>query len=807
MVTPKTSTEEPPLDDPKPTDHAGRIIVVGDDADEQRALEAILRGGGFDVASAHDGLWALRNARQRTPDTILLDFHQFGPDALDLCRQLKSDPLTSVVPLICICDRQDPEARVKGLAAGCVDSITRPYPGQEVLQRVRTYIRLSRLEQRPTRKDGADTLCHDDVEIGDRLRFEQMIANLSAHFINIPSERLDDEIESALQMLLEFFQVDRVGLLHTLPTQDAWKITHIAYSEYATSVPIGTTLPRSIHPWAFDRLTNEGKVVSYVKVDDMPDAARADKQTWKAWGIRSNLTMPIIKRESVVHIISINAMQKERVWPEIFFPRLQLLGEILVNALERREIEQALRESEERLDLAASSAEAGVWSLDVDADRLWATAKLRDIFQFAPDEDLTFGRFLEAVHSDDRESAKATLARCLETRDLVRLEYRIVLPDGRLRWVVSRGRSFPRTSTQPERVMGVAIDITHRKTMEARIQDQLEEIQFLKQQLEQENVYLRDEIMLHQGHEGIVARSRDMKQILAQVEQVAGTDATVLISGETGTGKELLAHRIHALSRRKGKTLVTINCAVLPPTLIESELFGREKGAYTGALTRMAGRFEVADRSTLFLDEIGELPIDLQGKLLRVLEEGRFERLGSTQSQKVDVRIIAATNRDLSQEVPAGRFRSDLFYRLSVFPIAIPPLRERVEDIPPLVWMFVKQNEKKLGKRIDRIPRKNMEALKRYAWPGNARELRNIVEHAMITSSGKVLAIQPPDQRASSPSSTGTLEEVDRRHIMNVLEKTGWRVTGKNGAAEILGLKRTTLQAKMKKLDIRRPSG
>jgi formate hydrogenlyase transcriptional activator len=356
-------------------------------------------------------------------------------------------------------------------------------------------------------------------------------------------------------------------------------------------------------------------------------------------------------------------------------------------------------------------------------------------------------------------------------------------------------------------VMGVAIDVTERKKMEARLNDQLAEIQHLKEQLEQENLYLRDEIVMQKGHAGIIAHSKAMKQILAQVEQVADTDATVLVSGETGTGKELLARRIHALSRRKDRTLVTINCANLPPTLIESELFGREKGAYTGALTRMAGRFEVAHRSTLFLDEIGELPLDLQAKLLRVLEEGRFERLGSTQSRKVDVRIIAATNRDLSQEIAAGRFRSDLFYRLSVFPIAIPPLRERVEDIPPLVWMFVKQNEKKLGKRIDHIPRKSMEALKRYAWPGNARELRNIVEHAMITSSGGVLAVQPPDQRADSPPSTRTLDEVDRRHILGVLEKTGWRVTGKNGAAETLGLKRSTLQAKMKKLGIKRPTG
>jgi len=331
------------------------------------------------------------------------------------------------------------------------------------------------------------------------------------------------------------------------------------------------------------------------------------------------------------------------------------------------------------------------------------------------------------------------------------------------------------------------------------------EIERLKLQLEQENVYLRDEIMLQHRHEEIVGRSAAMKKILAQAEQVARTDSTVLILGETGTGKELLARTIHNLSNRKERPLITINCAALPPALIETELFGRERGAYTGAMTRMAGRFEVADRSTLFLDEIGELSLDLQVKLLRVLEEGRFERLGSTKSLQVNVRIIAATNRDLAQEVAARRFRKDLYYRLNVFPISIPPLRERLEDVPPLVWAFVKQYEKKMDKRIDRIPRKSMDALQRYAWPGNARELRNIVEHAMITSSDGNLRLRLPHPASAEISTNGNLEDVERLHILGILQKTGWRVTGKGGAAEILGMKRTTLQSKMKKLGIKRP--
>jgi len=258
------------------------------------------------------------------------------------------------------------------------------------------------------------------------------------------------------------------------------------------------------------------------------------------------------------------------------------------------------------------------------------------------------------------------------------------------------------------------------------------------------------------------------------------------------------------MSSRKDRPLVTVNCAALPPTLIESELFGREKGAYTGALTRMVGRFELADRSTLFLDEIGEFPLELQGKLLRVLEEGIFERLGSPSPVRVDTRIIAATNRDIEREVRDGKFRRDLFYRLNVFPIVVPPLRERPEDIPLLVRSIVKEFQKRMGKEIDSIPKKTMETLQSYSWPGNIRELRNLIEHAMIVSPGKTLDVRLPKGAPSEADAAGKLQDVERAHVVAVLEKTGWRIAGPGGAAEVLGLKRTTLQAKMKKLGIRR---
>ena len=348
-------------------------------------------------------------------------------------------------------------------------------------------------------------------------------------------------------------------------------------------------------------------------------------------------------------------------------------------------------------------------------------------------------------------------------------------------------------------------DITEHKQAEEELRKALSEIRTLKERLEAENVYLREEIRTAHLHGNMVDQSHAMKSVMAQAEQVAETDSTVLLLGETGTGKELLAHAIHDISPRRERPLVIVNCAAMPSALVENELFGREKGAYTGALTRQIGRFEVANGSTIFLDEIGELPPQVQVKLLRFLQSGQFERLGSTETITVDVRIIAATNRDLENDVQEGRFREDLFYRINVFPIVIPPLRERTEDIPPLVWAFINEFNEKMGKKIESVSRQNMDALQGYSWPGNVRELRNIIERAMIQTRGSALHVQIPGRASGPPISGETLADVEFQHISDVLEQTGWRVRGKNGAAEILGLKPSTLEYRMTKLGIRRP--
>ena len=333
------------------------------------------------------------------------------------------------------------------------------------------------------------------------------------------------------------------------------------------------------------------------------------------------------------------------------------------------------------------------------------------------------------------------------------------------------------------------------------------EIKKLKDQLEAERAYLQEEIKLEYNHESIIGQSDGINYVLYKVEQIARSNTIVLVLGETGTGKELVARAIHGLSLRKERALVKVNCATLPSNLIESELFGHEKGAFTGSHSRHLGRFEVANGTTIFLDEIGELPLELQPKLLRVIQDGEFERVGSSHTIKVDVRIIAATNRNLEEEVRRGRFRDDLWYRLNIFPITMPPVRDRLDDIPLLVDFYVKKISKRMGKSIAIIPTSVMNALQNYHWPGNVRELENVLERAVINSSGPKLRLvdELKTQQKDLSTTQKTLEAVERDHIVRILEQTQWKVSGKTGASEILGLNRSTLRARMRKLGILKP--
>ena len=455
--------------------------------------------------------------------------------------------------------------------------------------------------------------------------------------------------------------------------------------------------------------------------------------------------------------------------------------------------------------------------LDGSTSELYVSPQIEELLGFSAQEwlDEPF-LWYRQLHPEDQVRWTESFARTCFSGERFRAEFRFLSRDGRVVWVHGEAKLVMDEHGAPSFLHGVAFDITERKRAEEATLAAYDEIKRLKDQLQADNVYLQEEIKLKCNFGEIGGQTPAIRSVLHQVEQVAGTQATVLLVGETGTGKELLARAIHSSSPRRARPMLTVSAAALPASLIESELFGHEKGAYTGAMTRQIGRFEQADGSTLFLDEIGELPLEVQVKLLRVLQFGQFERLGSTRTLSANVRIIAASNRDLETMVKEGLFREDLFYRLNVFPIRLPALRERVDDIPLLAWSFVREFGRTMGRKIDSIPQATMETLKTLplARKHSGAAQRDRARHDRRPgpdAPGRV-AVPVPRQdrdphhffRPPAPTNGLTLDDTQRSHILSVLQKTGWRVSGKNGAAAILGLKPTTLESKMARLGIKR---
>lgn len=490
--------------------------------------------------------------------------------------------------------------------------------------------------------------------------------------------------------------------------------------------------------------------------------------------------------------------------------KLELAGEdcLLVassDVTDRFEVQQALRESEERFRNMADNAPVMIWVAGPDAECTYVNKQWLDFTGRSMEDQLGEG-WAEAIHPDDRDHSLQIIANSLEEKKNFELEYRVRRHDGEYRWVYDTGA--PRFSHDHEFLgyTGTCIDLTERKEAEVKLRDAHEQLQQLKIQLEAENVYLQQELQLDPTFGEIVGQSDAIKYVLFKVTQVAPTNTTVLITGETGTGKELVARAIHGASTRKNRAFIKVNCGALAPSLIESELFGHEKGAFTGAGARKLGRFELAGGGTIFLDEIGELPLELQVKLLRVIQESEFERLGGIKTIKTDVRIVAATNRNLKVEVEQGKFREDLWYRLNVYPITVPPLRQRKEDIPLLVEHFVNGYAKKFGKTITSVSPRALQTFQNHSWPGNVRELANAIERAVIHAKGSVLhSIDRFEEVAEEPPfAARTLEDVERDYIIRTLENTGWRIEGPHGAANILGLNPSTLRTRMVKLGIQR---
>jgi PAS domain S-box-containing protein len=419
----------------------------------------------------------------------------------------------------------------------------------------------------------------------------------------------------------------------------------------------------------------------------------------------------------------------------------------------------------------------------------------------------TVGAWIESIHPDDIDEVNQCVERIVETGEGFHARYRVRHKDGTYRHWEDRARVIGWIDGRGNNIVGSITDITDRVVAQQKLEHALTEVELLKDRLVAESQYLQAEIKAEHNFEQIIGNSGPMRATLLKVEKVAPTNTAVLVLGETGTGKELLARAIHSRSDRSDRPLIKIDCATIPAGLVESELFGHEKGAFTGATQKKQGRFELAHCGTVFLDEIGDLPLDLQTKLLRVLEEGVIKPVGSETDKNVDVRVIAATNRNLKDEVKNGRFRSDLYYRLSVFLVESPPLRDRREDIPLLTTFFISSFSTALGKNIQAVNQISMDRLMSYDWPGNIRELRNVLEHAAILCEGDTLDVEDflgaADGRDTSLK--GDLRSVERARILRALEESRWRIKGENNAASRLGLKPSTLRARMNKLGIERP--
>ncbi len=706
--------------------------------------------------------------------------------------------------------------------------------------------------------------CTKKIEaLEERLHLQDLISNLSAIFVNLPANKVDKQIEKGLKSIVEFLDIDRSGFGEYSEDLKEYRTTHSYSVPGIEPSPKGTVA--DVFPWYSRKLLN-GEVVVVEDTADLPDEAAEEKEYCRQTGLKSQLTIPVSIGGNLVCALGFGAFRAYRDWSKEVIELLKRAAEIFAQAVYRKRADQLIQDhlanlkiqyKFEKLISQLSARFVNIVPADVDkqiSKGLRSVAEFLNVdrsnlFKLSEDNKeliathLYTGKGIEEIKrvAVNKQFPWATAqvllggSICFSTTEDLQVDATIdrrsfkklglksnvttpLFVEGKVKYALTAGmirkeRIWPEEIVPRLKLIGEIfvnailrkeyIELLHKEG--DKLKCALNDNAILTEQLKQDNKYLREEIKTTFNFENFIGKSGGLKYIFQKINQVASTDVTVLIQGETGTGKELVARALHLFSSRKNRSLIKVDCSSLPATMIESELFGHEKGAYTGAHARRIGRFELADNATIFLDEIGEIPIELQAKLLRVLENGEFERLGSSKTIKVDVRILTATNRRLKEEVDKGRFREDLFYRLNVFPLTIPPLRERKEDIPILVDSFVKRFSKKVGKKTMTIPDQVLSKLRDYSWPGNVRELQNIIERAVITTSGSIIKSIDcmVDRALSAPHMT--LEANEHKFLREILEETYWRIEGKNGAAEILGINSGTLRSRMKKLGIKRP--
>lgn len=687
---------------------------------------------------------------------------------------------------------------------------------------------------------------------------DTLLAGLSRTLVECPTDAIAVHVGAAVDGAARGLDVDHGWLVQGVPQDGRVRVT-LGWTRPGRA-PLTPFEPEVRLPWTSARL-GDGHPVSLASPDELPPEAASDRAFLEQAGIRALVGLPLVVGGTPIGWLAFGAGRGRPPWSPPVIEGLRRMAMAVGGALARERAQQALRRATEFDQvvggLAASLIHVPIDTIDAQiVQTLGAVAELLEADQATVIQHFPAERIMTRTHlwvrtgtpdppgTDPQDAFPWMLARLFEAGEIMVLTRVDELPPEAARdrasltlYGVMSCALAP--MVVQDRVVGVIFFATVtgerrwsadlmarlrlvgeiiagalvRRDAEVALRSALVENERLRERLEAENVYLKAELSGARDFGEIVGRSAALRETLERVRQVADTDAPVLLLGETGTGKELLARGLHTHGPRRDRPFIAVNCAALPATLIESELFGYEKGAFTGATQAKPGRFELADRGTLLLDEVGDLDPSLQTKLLRVLENGEIQRLGATVTRKVHVRVIAATNRNLQRDLREGRFRPDLYYRLAVFPIQVPPLRQRLEDIPLLVWHFIESRNRALNRTITKIPKPAMAALQAYDWPGNVRELQNVIERAMILSRGSVLSIEDAfglgteaRGEAGRRSSAESLQDVERAHIARVLSTCGWTIEGRGQAAERLGLNPSTLRNRMRKLGIRRPA-
>ena len=689
-------------------------------------------------------------------------------------------------------------------------------------------------------------------------RFKELIFRLSAKLISVQPDLLDGEIKKAIDQVGTYLNMNCV-MLSRASNSFTEPMASFFYAVGGSPLKPHQNINENI-PWVMGEVLR-GETVFLEKIpNDLPTETVKDHDFFNEEDIKSLLALPMKKGSSLLGCCIFFMRNARRGWPKRLIGDLTYLAEILASALERMRAAEQIHELQmtERLLSEISATYINLPTekfkevIKNDLGRLGNLLKVdrcllywitEDGKQFRWNDELVWANSDEYLSTmppteerdwDFFENFRYSFDKWVKN-EVVKFESLDELPEeaSRLKEIYRRfglksslsvpvfasglpkgaliisstrkQRTWTEDLVQKIRLFGeVFANALVRKANEEEIQRGIDHIKKLKEQIEADYLYLTEEIELEHSHGEIVGKSQAMQRILSKVKMVAPTDASVLLLGETGTGKGLIARHIHNASRRCNRPLIQVNCAALSPSLIESEMFGHEKGAFTGAIGRREGRFEQARGTTLFLDEIGELPLELQPKLLRVLQDGEFERVGGKTTIKTDARIIAATNRDLEKDVENGKFRRDLWYRLNVFPIFVPPLRERLDDIPLFVNWFLEKYSKWSGKKFQMIPKKTIKSLRDYSWPGNIRELENLIERAVITCPERQLHIEIPVKSGMVLNQKMTFQEVERSYLLGLLSRTSWVIEGPNGAASQAGLTPSTLRFRMNKLGIKR---